>query len=138
MGDELGIETELGAVGLDLLADQRAELTAGESLLLIDIGNHLGVGCHDLRSRNPGVVSSHHGCPLLVLETDIVTKRERTLVLVGILELSAGVDADDTTLGTLDAVDLVHGLLVIFGDDLVGTVHGLTILTSLEAPLDVL
>jgi len=48
------------------------------------------------------------------------------------------VDTNDTSLSTLDAVDLVHSLLVIVGDDLVGTVHGLTVLTGLETPLDVL
>ncbi|GJC94463.1 hypothetical protein ColKHC_03289 [Colletotrichum higginsianum] len=55
-----------------------------------------------------------------------------------VLELSAGVDADDAALGALDLEDLVHGLLISVGDDLVGTVHRLTILTSLETPLDVL
>ena len=35
------------------------------------------------------------------------------------------------------SVDFVHGLLVFLGDDLVGTVHGLTIFTSLEPPLNV-
>jgi hypothetical protein len=138
VGDELGIETELGAVGLDLLTDQRTELTAGESLLLIDLGDHLGVGSHDLGTRNPGVIGSHHGCPLLVLHANVVTKGKRTLVLVGVLELPARVDTNDTTLGTLDLVDLVHGLLVLLSDDLVGTVHGLTVLTGLETPLDVL
>jgi hypothetical protein len=138
VGDELGVKTELGAVGLDLLADKRTELTAGKSLLLVNLGDHLGVGCHDLGTRNPGVVGSHHRCPLLVLQADVVTKSERTLVLVGVLELPSGVDANDTTLGTLNSVDLVHSLLVLLGDDLVGTVHGLTVLTSLETPLDVL
>ena len=47
-------------------------------------------------------------------------------------------DADDTSLGTFDLIDLVHSLLVLVGDDLVGPVHCLTILTSLETPLDVL
>ena len=47
-------------------------------------------------------------------------------------------DADDTTLSTLNSVNLVHSLLIILGDDLVGAVHGLTVLTSLETPLDVL
>jgi hypothetical protein len=138
MGDELSIETELSAVGLDLLTDQRTELTAGKSLLLIDISNHLGVGSHDLGTRDPGVVCSHHRCPLLVLETNVVSESERTLVLVGVLELPARVDTNDTTLSTFDPVDLVHGLLVVLGDDLVGAVHGLTVLTSLETPLDVL
>lgn len=136
--DELGIETEVGAVLLDLLADQRAELTRGEGLLLIDIGNHLLMRGEDLGTRDPGVVGGHHGNPALVLEADVLTEGERTLVLVGVLELAAGVDADDATEGTLNAVSLVHGLLVLVGDDLVGTVHGLAILTSLETPLDVL
>ncbi|KXT07235.1 hypothetical protein AC578_2421 [Pseudocercospora eumusae] len=137
--DKLGIKTEVGAVSLNLLADQRTELTAGESLLLIDLSNHLLVRCDKLVTWNPGVVSSHHRCPsLLALNTDVLTKRERTLVLVGVLELSSRVHANDTTLGTLDLVDLVHSLLVILGDNLVGTVHSLTVLTSLETPLNVL
>ena len=136
--NELSIETEVGAVRLDFLTDERTELTRGESLLLIDLSNHLGVRSHDLSTRNPGVVSRHHGCPPLVLHADVLTESERALVLVGVLELPAGVDTDDTTLGTLNSVDLVHGLLVLLGDDLVGTVHGLTVLTSLETPLDVL
>lgn len=138
VGDELGIETEVGAVGLNLLADKGTELTAGKSLLLIDLSDHLGVGHQDLATRNPGVVSSHHGSPLLVLHADVLTKGERALILVRVLELAAGVDTDDTALGALDLVDMVHSLLVLLGDDLVGTVHGLAILTSLETPLNVL
>lgn len=138
VGDELRVQAKLGAVLFDLLADQGTELTAGEGLLLIDLGNHLGVGLHDLVARNPGVVAGHHGGPLLALHADVLTERERALVLVGVLELSARVDADDTTGGALDLVDLVHGLLVLVGDDLVGTVHGLAVLTGLETPLDVL
>ena len=136
--NELSVETEVGAVRLDLLTDERTELTRGESLLLIDLSDHLGVRSHDLGTGDPGVVSRHHGCPPLVLQADVLTESEGALVLVGVLELPAGVDTDDTTLGTLDLVDLVHGLLVLLGDDLVGTVHGLTVLTSLETPLDVL
>jgi hypothetical protein len=136
--NELSVETEVGGVRLNLLTDEGTELTRGESLLLIDLSDHLAVGGHDLGTGNPGVVSRHHGCPPLVLHANVLTESEGTLVLVGVLELPAGVDADDTTLGTLDLVDLVHGLLVLLGDDLVGTVHGLTVLTSLETPLDVL
>lgn len=135
---ELGIETEVGAVLLDLLADQRAELSRGEGLLLVDLGNHLLMGGENLGTRDPGVVGGHHGNPTLVLEANVLTEGERTLVLVRVLELAAGVDADDAAEGTLDTVSLVHGLLVLVGDDLVGAVHGLAILTSLETPLDVL
>lgn len=138
MRNQLSVNTEVGAVLLNLLTDQRTELTASKSLLLIDIGDHLGVRCHDLSTGNPGVVGGHHGSPLLILHADVVTKGERALVLVRVLELPTGVDTNDTALGTLNAVDLVHGLLVLLGDDLVGTVHGLTVLTSLETPLDVL
>ncbi|TLS26533.1 hypothetical protein PpBr36_04202 [Pyricularia pennisetigena] len=119
VGNQLGIETEVGAVALNLLTDQRTELTRGKSFLHVDLGNHLLVGSEQLRTREPGV-------------------SERALVLVRVLELSAGVDADDAALGTLDLEDLVHGLLVLLSDDLVGTVHGLTVLTSLETPLNVL
>lgn len=138
VGDKLGVDTEVGAVVLNLLTDKGTELTRGESLLLIDLGNELLVRLHDLGTGDPGVVSGHHGGPLLVLHADVVTEGERTLVLVRVLELSAGVDTDNATHGTLNAVDLVHSLLVLVGDDLVGTVHGLTVLTSLETPLDVL
>jgi len=138
MGNELGIKTEVGAVLLDLLADQRTELSRGESLLLIDIGNHLLMGGENLGTWDPGVVGSHHRSPSLVLHADVLTESEGTLVLVGVLELAARVDTDNTTLSALDLVDLVHGLLVLIGDDLVGTIHSLTILTSLETPLDVL
>lgn len=138
MRNKLSVKTKVGAVSLNLLTDQRTELTAGKSLLLVNLGDHLGVGSHDLGTGNPGVVSRHHGCPALVLHADVLSESERTLVLVRVLELPAGVDADDATLGTLDLVDLVHGLLVLLSDDLVGTVHGLTVLTSLETPLNVL
>lgn len=136
--NKLSVETEVGAVLLDLLADKGTELTTGKSLLLIDIGNHLSVRGKDLGTGDPGVVGSHHGGPLLVLHTDVLTKGERALVLVRVLELPTGVNTDNATLGTLDLVDLVHGLLVLLGDDLVGTIHGLTVLTSLETPLNVL
>ncbi|GKT59608.1 hypothetical protein ColTof3_06947 [Colletotrichum tofieldiae] len=138
VGNQLGVQAEVGAVGLNLLTDQRAELTGGKGLLHIDIGNHLLVRSQELVTGQPDVVSGHHGSPALVLLADVVADGERALVLVRVLELSAGVDADDAALGTLDLEDLVHGLLISVGDDLVGTVHRLTILTSLEAPLDVL
>lgn len=138
VGNKLSIETELGAVLFDLLADQRTELTAGKGLLLVNLGNHLGVGLDDLVTGNPGVVAGHHGSPLLALHADVVTQQEGTLVLVSVLELTTGVDTNDPTGGTVDLVDLVHGLLVLIGDNLVGTVHGFTVLTGLETPLDVL
>jgi len=138
VGNKFGVETKVGTVLLNLLADKRTELTGGEGLLLIDLGDELLVRLHDLVARNPCVVGGHHGCPPLVLHADVVTEGERTFVLVRVLELSTAVDTDDATLGALDAVDLVHGLLVLIGDDLVGAVHGLTVLTSLETPLNVL
>ncbi|CAG9977931.1 unnamed protein product [Clonostachys byssicola] len=136
--DELSVQTEVGAVRLNLLTDQRTELTGGKGLLHIDIGDHLLVRGEQLVTRQPDVVSRHHGGPALVLHANVVTNGERTLVLVRVLELSTGVDANDTTGGTLDLENLVHGLLIGLGDDLVGTVHGLTVLTGLETPLDVL
>ena len=136
--DKLGVETEVGAVLLDLLADKGTELTRGKGLLLVNVGNHLLVRVDELGTGDPGVVGGHHGSPTLGLHAEVLTKGERTLVLIGVLELSAGVHADDATVGVLDLVDLVHGLLVLLGDDLVGAVHGLTVLTSLETPLDVL
>ena len=136
--DELSVDTEVGAVLLNLLADKGTELTRGEGLLLIDLGNELLVRLHNLVTGDPCVVGSHHRGPLLVLHADVVTKRERTLVLVRVLELSTAVDADNATHGAFDAVDLVHGLLVLVGDNLVGTIHGLAILASLETPLNVL
>ena len=136
--NKLSIKTEVGAVGLNLLADKGTELTRGEGLLHIDLSNHLLMRSEQLGAGQPSVVGSHHGNPSLVLHADVLAKSERALVLVRVLELSAGADANDTTLGTLDLEDLVHGLLIGLGDDLVGTIHGLTILTSLETPLDVL
>ncbi|PTD06759.1 hypothetical protein FCULG_00006734 [Fusarium culmorum] len=136
--NKLSVETEVGAVRLNLLSDQRSELTRGKGLLHIDISNHLLVRAQKLVSGQPGVVSRHHGNPSLVLHANVLTEGERTLVLIRVLELSSAVDTNDTSLATLDTEDLVHGLLISLGDDLVGTVHGLTILTSLESPLDVL
>ncbi|CEI62809.1 unnamed protein product [Fusarium venenatum] len=136
--NKLSVETEVGAVRLNLLSDQRSELTRGKGLLHINISNHLLVRSQKFVSGQPGVVSSHHGNPSLVLHANVLTEGERTLVLVRVLELSSAVDTNDTSLATLNAEDLVHGLLISLGDDLVGTVHGLTILTSLESPLDVL
>ncbi|KAF1733277.1 hypothetical protein CRV24_007176 [Beauveria bassiana] len=136
--NQLGVETKVGAVRLNLLADERAELTRGKSLLHINIGNHLLVRGQKLVTGQPGVVSRHHGNPTLVLHANVLTKGERALILVRVLELSAAVDANDATLSALNSENLVHGLLIILGDDLVGTVHGLTILASLETPLDIL
>jgi len=136
--DQLGVETEVGAVLLNLLADQGTELTGGEGLLLVNFGDLLLVGGDNLRTGQPGVFVGHQGSPLLGLHADVLTQRPGDLVLVGVLELATRVDANDTTGGTIDRVNLVHGLLVLLGDDLVGTVHGLTVLTSLETPLDVL
>lgn len=138
VGNQLGIETEVGAVLLNLLADKGTELTGGKGLLLVNLSDLLLVGDDNLGTGQPGVVVGHHGNPLLGLHADVVTQRPGDLVLVGVLELAARVDANDTTEGTLDLVDLVHGLLILLGNDLVGTVHGLTILTSLETPLNVL
>jgi len=136
--DQLGIETEVGAVLLDLLTDKGTELTGGEGLLLINLSDLLGVRDNNLGTGQPGVVGGHERSPLLGLHADVVTQRPRDLVLVGVLELATRVDANDTAVGTLDLVDLVHGLLVLLGDDLVGTIHSLTVLTGLETPLDVL
>ena len=138
VGDQLGVEAKVGAVGLNLLADQRAELTRGQGLLHVDVGNHLLMRGQQLVTGQPDVVGRHHGRPALVLHADVLTESARALVLVAILELSAGADANDAALGALNLEDLVHGLLIILGDDLVGAVHGLAIFTSLESPLDVL
>jgi len=136
--DEFGIETEVGAVSLDFLADKGTELTGGERLLHIDVGNHLLMRGKELRTGQPSVVGGHHRDPALVLHANVLTEGERALILVGVLELSTGVDADDTALSTLNLEDLVHGVLISLRDDLVGTIHGLTIFTRLETPLDVL
>lgn len=136
--DKLGIETEVGAVRLNLLADKGTELTRGKRLLHIDIGNHLLMRGKELGTGQPGVVGGHHWHPALVLHADVLAEGERALVLVGVLELSTGVDTDDTALSALNLEDLVHRVLISLGDDLVGTIHGLTILTRLETPLDVL
>ncbi|TKW55191.1 hypothetical protein CTA1_1265 [Colletotrichum tanaceti] len=138
VGNQLGVEAKVGAVGLDLLADQGAELTRGEGLLHVHVGNHLLVRSQELVTGQPDVVGRHHGGPALVLLADVVANGEGALVLVRVLELSARVDANDAALSALDLEDLVHGLLISVRDDLVGTVHRLTILTSLETPLDVL
>lgn len=136
--NKFGIETEVGAVRLNLLANKGTELTRGEGLLHIDLSNHLLVRSEKLVTGQPSVVSGHHGDPALVLHANVLAESERALVLVGVLELSTSVNANDTTVSTLDLEDLVHGLLIGLGDDLVGTIHGFTILTSLETPLDVL
>ena len=138
VGNKLGIKTEVGAVLLDLLADQRTELSRGEGLLLVDLSNHLLVRSENLGTWNPGVVSGHHWNPTLVLHANVLSESEGTLVLVRVLELAARVNTDNATLGSFNAVDLVHGVLILIGDDLVGTIHGLTVLTSLETPLNVL
>ena len=41
---QLGIKPELSAVLFDLFTHQWAELTAGKSLLLVNLGHHLRVG----------------------------------------------------------------------------------------------
>src|SRR5204863_8596973 len=126
-----------GAVLFDFLTDEGTELTTGKRFLLIDLRDHLGVRGQELVTRNPGVIGSHHRCPLLVLLTDIFTQNKRTLILIRVLELATRVNANDSTLAALNLEDLVHGLLIIFGDNLVGTIHSLPILASLESPLDV-
>lgn len=138
VGDQLGIETEVAAVDFDFLSDQRTESTGLEGNLLIDIGDHLSVGGDKLGTLDPAVLGGRHGNPLLTLHADVLTEKERALVLVRVLVLATAGDGDDTTLGTIDLEDLVHGELVVIGDLFVGTVHGLTILTGLETPLDVL
>ncbi|KAM3086346.1 hypothetical protein ACMFMG_012162 [Clarireedia jacksonii] len=135
--NQLSVQTKVGAVSFNFLSDQRSELTTGKGFLLVNLSNHLLMGSQDFGTGNPGVVSSHHRCPSLILLADVLSESERTLVLVGVLELTTGVDTNDTTLGTFDLVDLVHCLLILVGDDLVGSVHSLTILTSLETPLNV-
>ena len=136
--NQLGVEAEVGAVSLNLLADQRAELTRGQGLLHINIGNHLLMGREELVTRQPDVVGRHHGHPALILHANVLAESERALVLVAVLELATAADANDTAERVLDLEDLVHGLLISIGDDLVGTIHGLAILAGLETPLDVL
>ncbi|PKS05983.1 hypothetical protein jhhlp_007816 [Lomentospora prolificans] len=136
--DKLSVETEVGAVSLDLATDEGTELTGGEGLLHVNLGNELLMGGENLSTGNPLVIGRHHRSPALVLLANVLTEAERALVFVAVLELAASVDANDAAVGTINLVDLVHGLLIILGDNLVGTVHGLTILTSLETPLDVL
>ena len=58
---------------------------------------------HYFVAGDPGVVSAHHGSPLLVLLANIFAEYEATLVLVAVLELSARMNAYDPTLGALDA-----------------------------------
>lgn len=74
--NQLGIETEVGAVGLNLLSDQRSELTRGKSLLHIDISDHLLVRGQQLVTGQPDVVSGHHGNPSLALHADVLTQSE--------------------------------------------------------------
>ena len=137
--NKLSIETELLAVVLNLLADELTEVTGLDGLGTIDLSDHLGVRANELSTGDPGVVGGGHDDPLLLLgDSDVLTKGERTLVLVRVLELAARVDGDDLALGVLDPEDLVHSLLILLGDLGVGTIHSLAILTSLETPLDVL
>lgn len=137
MAGQLCIQGEIAAMCFDLLPDQRTELTAGQGFLLVDFGHHLLMRSHNFGTGNPSVVGTHHRSPLLVLLADIFPQNERALVLIRVLELSSRVDTNDTTLRALDLVDLVHGILIFGRDDLVGTIHRLTILTRLETPLDV-
>ena len=136
--DKFGIQTEECAVGFNLPADKRAELATCQSFLLVNFGNHLLMGSHDVVSRDPRVVSTHHRSPLLVLLANIFTKDEGALVFVRVLVLPSRVNADDTSLRTINLVDLVHRILILLCDNLVGSIHGLAIFTRLEAPLDVL
>ncbi|EGO55351.1 hypothetical protein NEUTE1DRAFT_111896 [Neurospora tetrasperma FGSC 2508] len=105
--NKLGIETEVGAVRLDLLANKGTELTGSEGLLYIDIGNHLLVRSEKLVTGQLSVVSSYYRDPTLILRANILTEGERALVLVGVLELSTAVNANDTTGSALDLETLV-------------------------------
>ncbi|KUI63666.1 hypothetical protein VM1G_12020 [Cytospora mali] len=138
VGNQLIVKTEVAAVSLNLLTDQRTELTGSEGLLHVNVGNQLLVRSQQLGTGQPLVVSRHHGHLTLVLLASVLNKSERALVLVRVLELSSGVNADNATLCTADPEDLLGGKLIILSDDLVGTVHSLTVLTGLETPLDVL
>ncbi|KUI57464.1 hypothetical protein VP1G_10889 [Cytospora mali] len=138
VGNQLIVKTEVAAVSLNLLTDQRTELTRGEGLLHVNVSNQLLVRSQQLGTGQPLVVGRHHGHLTLVLLASVLDKSERALVLVRVLELSTGVNADDATLRTADPEDLLGSKLIILSDDLVGTVHSLTVLTGLETPLDVL
>lgn len=136
--DKLRLETKEGAMGLNLLLGKRSELTGSKSLLHINLSDKLGVRLHKLGSGDPAVVDGTHGDPLLGLHAEVLTEEERTLVLVRVLELSSGVDLSNSSGSALDLIDLVHGSLIGVSDLSVGSVHGLSILTGLESPLNVL
>ncbi|KAH3668883.1 hypothetical protein OGAPHI_002638 [Ogataea philodendri] len=138
VGHQFSIQSQHGAVGLDLLSGQWSELTGSQSLLHINLSNHLGVRLNDFTSWQPSVVNRHHWNPSLRLHTDVLTQQERTLVLVSVLELPSSVDSLNSSWCTLDLEDLVHGLLIVLVDLSGSSVHGLSVLTSLESPLDVL
>lgn len=136
--DDLSLESEQHALGLNLLSGKGSELTGLEGLLEIDLGNELLMGLDDLTSWQPGVVGGHHWSPGLALHTDVVSEQPGNLILVRVLELSSGVDRKNLSLRSLNSEDLVgHGLLILLGDDTRGTVHGLSVLTSLVSPLNV-
>ncbi len=75
--------------------------------------------------------------PFLILHAQIFTEYKGALILIRALELSSRFDINDSSLGAMNLTDLVHGLLVFARYDLVGTVHGLAVLTGLESPWNV-
>lgn len=126
--DELGVETEVREVLLDLATDERAKETKALRLTSIDLENLLLEATLDeLVTRHPDVLGRRH-----VLERD--------LVLVRLFQLLAGKDLVDETLLALDndCAALLHLLLLVLGD-LAGLLHHLLeILTSLVTPQHVL
>ncbi|KAH3681390.1 hypothetical protein WICPIJ_007659 [Wickerhamomyces pijperi] len=82
------------------------------------------------------VVNRHHWDPSFRLHTNVFTQGEGTFVFVGVLELTSGVDTGNSSWGTFDLEDLVHGLFIVFVDLSGSSVHGFSIFTGLESPLD--
>lgn len=126
--DELGLETKVLKVLLDLSSDQRSHQTQSLSLSGVELDDLLLETSGDkLVSGNPDVFGRRHSL-------------ERDLVLVRLLELLSGDNLVDDSLDTLLDVGstLGHLLLLLLGHDSVGLVHLLKILTSLVSPQHVL
>ena len=124
VGDELGLETEIGKVLLNLLSDKGPHHTESLSLSRVELHDLLFESSEEqLVSRHPNVLGRRETL-------------ERDLVLVRLLELLSSDKLLDDSLDTLDDDDstLLH-LLLLFGGQLTrGLLEFLQILTSLVSP----
>lgn len=128
VADELGFETKVGEVLLNLAANERAKHTEALSFAGIDFDDLLLVtALNELVARQPDVLGGGH-----VLEGDLIFVRLLQLLAVGDLVDDAllAFDNDDRT--------FLHFLLLFGADDAVGFHQLLDIFTSLVTPEHVL